>query len=89
MKPDPEKMTAALQDAMEAMAPLIAQHGATLGLTAMASTLGLLVVGCHRLHATGCPLAEAVSLLSKRFGDSVGQALSVSVDMGGHPGGRA
>ena len=89
MKPDQERMRRAMDDAVRVLAPVISEHGATLALPAIASALGLLLVGCHRMHATGCPLAEATSLLADRFEQAVGQALQVSVEVARHPGGHA
>jgi hypothetical protein len=89
VKPDQDRMRRAMDDAVRALSPVIAEHGATLGLAASASALGLLLVGCHRMHATGCPLAEATALLAARFEQAVGQALQASVEVARHPGGRA
>lgn len=89
MIPDQQKMRRAMEDAMRALTPVIAEHGGPLGLAATASALGLLLVGCHRMHATGHPLAEATALLTERFQEAVGQALQASVEVSRHPGGRA
>jgi hypothetical protein len=86
---DPARMRRAVAESLEAMQPIIVAHGATLALPAIASAMGLLLVGCHRMGATGCPLAEATGLLSRRFGEAVGQALAGAAELDGERGGRA
>lgn len=76
MKLDLALMRQAVMQAMAAMQPVIVEHGAARALPAIATAMGLMVVGCHRVGANSLPVAQTTELLARRFGESVGEALS-------------
>lgn len=83
------QMRAAVMEALAALQPVVVAHGAPRALPAIATAMGLLVVGCHRLGANGLPVAETTALLSRRFGEAVGEALCGAAEADGSRGGHA